>query len=178
MTLEALANIGEFVSSLAVLVSLIYLAIQIKRSTETARTSTYQAIVSDFGAANQVLASSPELSWIYMEALENYETLEPNDKARISQMFYMTFRYFENMFYQNRKGYLDEEVWRGWARLMVTYFRRPGFQAWWQLRREVFSEPFVQFLESEDAAAVVPSYHDVTHQKGSPRPGTGGPAGA
>lgn len=170
MTLEELANLGEFVSSLAVLISLVYLAIQIKKSTETARTSTYQSIVSDFGAANQMLASSPELSGIYMEALENYDSLEPKDRARISQMFYMTFRYFENMFYQYRKGYLEEDVWTGWARLMVTYFHRPGFQAWWRLRRDVFSETFVHFLESADSAHLVASYYDVTHQAQPPQP--------
>ena len=163
MTLEALANIGEFVSSLAVLISLVYLAIQIRKSTETARMSTYQAIVSDFGAANQALASSPELAGIYVEALENYDKLEPNDRARMSQMFYMTFRYFENMFYQHQKGYLEEDVWTGWARLMVTYFHRPGFQAWWRLRRDVFSGSFVQFLESAGSELTVASYYDVTH---------------
>lgn len=48
MSLEELGNLGEFVGSIAVLVSLVYLAIQIKKSTETERSSTYRAIVADF----------------------------------------------------------------------------------------------------------------------------------
>ena len=48
-TVQLLGNIGEFLGSLGVLASLIYLAVQIKKNTETERTSTYQSIVKDFG---------------------------------------------------------------------------------------------------------------------------------
>jgi len=161
MTLDALGNIGEFVGSIAVLISLIYLAIQIKKSTETERTSTYQSIVSDFGRMNQGLASDPELNFLYVRAMEDYESLNPSEKARISQVFYMTFRYFENMYYQHRKGYLEAEVWIGWQRLMVTYFGRPGFNTWWKSRRDVFSEPFAHFLETTELDRPIPSYAEV-----------------
>ena len=161
MSLEELGNIGEFVSSIAVLVSLVYLSLQIKKSTETDRASTYSAIVSDFGAMNRMLASTPDLSYLYVQAMENFGDLQPDEKARVSQLFYMTFRDFENMFYQHRKGYLEEEVWKGWERLMLTYFSREGFQTWWSVRREVFSEPFALFLETQKLDRAVASYADV-----------------
>jgi len=165
MTFDELGNLGEFISSIAVLVSLIYLALQIKKSTETARTSTYHSIVSDFGAMNQTLATAPELAQLYVRALEEFETLDTGEKARISQLFYLTFRSFENMFYQHQKGYLDEDVWIGWEKLMVTYFRREGFQTWWAMRREVFSQSFVAFLESAEAVDSIASYYEVTQQQ-------------
>lgn len=163
MSLEELGNIGEFVSSIAVLVSLVYLSLQIKKSTETDRASTYSAIVSDFGAMNRMLASTPDLSYLYVQAMENFADLQPDEKARVSQLFYMTFRDFENMFYQHRKGYLEDEVWKGWERLMLTYFSREGFQTWWSVRREVFSEPFALFLETQKLDRAVASYADVTN---------------
>jgi hypothetical protein len=161
MTLEELGNVGEFVSSIAVLISLIYLGVQIRKSTETARTTTYQSIVSDFGAMNQMVASVPDLSHLYVMAMEDFDVLAPEEKARISQLFYMTFRYFENMFYQHEKGYLEDDVWAGWERLMVTYFHRRGFQTWWALRRDVFSSSFARFLETAENRQPVPSYSDV-----------------
>jgi hypothetical protein len=162
MSLESLGNLGEFIGSIAVLVSLVYLAIQIKKSTETERTSTYQSIVSDFGHMNQSLASDPELTLLYIQALEDFDRLNSTEKARISQVFFMTFRYFENMYYQHRKGYLDDEVWIGWKRLVLTYFASPGFQAWWMLRRDVFSEPFVRFLETTESDRPLTSYSELT----------------
>jgi hypothetical protein len=163
MTLDQLGSIGEIIGAFGVVISLVYLAIQIRRNTEAERTSTYQSIVSDFGALNNTMASTPELSHLFVEAMENYHQLSPDEKARISQLFFQCFRYFENMFYQQRKGYLDEEVWTGWKRLMLTYYSRPGFQTWWQHRRDVYSEPFAIFLETEKLGRKIPSYHQISN---------------
>lgn len=165
MTLDQLASIGEIIGGLAVVVSLVYLSIQIRMNTEAERTSTYQSIVSDFGALNNTMASTPELSHLFVEAMENYHPLNPDQKARISQIFFQCFRYFENMFYQNQKGYLDDEVWIGWKRLMLTYYASPGFQTWWEHRRDVFSEPFAVFLETAKLDRKITSYHEVANLK-------------
>ena len=165
MTLDQLASIGEIVGSVAVIVSLAYLAIQIRTNTEAERTSTYQSIVSDFGALNNTMASTPELSHMFVEAMENYHQFSSGEQARISQIFFQCFHLFENMFYQHRKGYLDEEVWAGWKRLMLTYHARPGFQTWWEHRRDVYSESFAIFLETEKPDRKVSSYHEISNLK-------------
>ena len=162
MSLNELGNIGEIVSSIGVVISLIYLAIQVKKNTETERTTTYQSVVSDFGALNRTMSSTPELSYLYVNAMENFGELDPDEKARISQLFFATFHFFENMFYQHLKGYLEDDVWRGWKRLMLTYYSRPGFRSWWALRRDVYSDSFVNFLETSNIDKVIPSYQDVT----------------
>ena len=171
MTLDQLANIGEIIGSIAVIISIVYLAIQIRTNTEAERTLTYQAVVSDFGALNNTMASTPELSHLFVEAMEDYHQLSSDEKARISQLFFQCFRYFENMFYQHRKGYLDEEVWIGWKRMMLTYYSRPGFQTWWEHRKDVYSEPFGLFLETEKLDRKVLSYYDISNLK-SPLPDT------
>ena len=75
MTLDQLGNLGELIGALGVVVSLAYLAIQIRTNTEAERTSTYQSIVSDFGALNNTMASTPELSHLFVQAMENYHKL-------------------------------------------------------------------------------------------------------
>ncbi len=165
MDLDQLGSIGSIISGIAVVISLIYLAMQIRQNTEAERTSTYQSIVSDFGFMNNNLAGNAELSHMFVDALENYNKFDDEEKARISQMFFQIFRMFENMFYQQKKGYLDQDLWIGWKRLMLTYFARPGFQTWWEHRRVVYAEPFVEFLETEELDITVKSYKDITSLK-------------
>ncbi|MDH4108192.1 MAG: hypothetical protein OEW35_07730 [Gammaproteobacteria bacterium] len=162
MTIQDLGNIGEFVGSIAVLLSLVYLAFQIRNSTEAARTSTYQSVVSDFGELNRAMASTPGLSSLFVKGMNDFLSLDPDEKARVSQLFFMIFHYFENMYYQNRKGYLENDVWIGWKRLMLTYYGCAGFQAWWLLRKDVFSSRFVEFLANERSDKPVASYFDIT----------------
>ena len=168
MTLDQFGSIGEMIGGFGVVISIVYLAIQIRKNTEAERTSTYQAVVSDFGAMNNTMAASPELSHLFVRAMENYHQLDPNQKARISQVFFQCFRFFENMFYQHRKGYLDEEVWTGWKRLMLTYYSRPGFQTWWEHRRDVYSESFAIFLDTEKLDRKIMSYHEISNLKTVP----------
>jgi hypothetical protein len=47
--------------------------------------------VSDFGALNNTMASTPELSHIFVEAMEDYHQLSSDEKARISQLFFQCF---------------------------------------------------------------------------------------
>ena len=95
MALDQLGSIGSIISGIAVVISLIYLAIQIRQNTEAGRTSTYQSIVSDFGTMNNNLAGNPELSHMFVDALENYHEFDDQEKARISQMFFQIFRFFQ-----------------------------------------------------------------------------------
>ena len=85
VTLNELGNIGEIVSSIAVIVSLVYLAVQIRKNTEAERTSTYQSVVSDFGSLNQTMSNNAELSSLYVKAMENFVDLKSDEKARVSQ---------------------------------------------------------------------------------------------
>ena len=61
MTLEDLGNIGEFVAAIAVVVSLLYLAIQIRQNTKTVRTSTYQAILDSSRSDTELILAYPHL---------------------------------------------------------------------------------------------------------------------
>lgn len=162
MSISDLGALGEIIGAIAVIISLIYLAVQVRKNTETERTSTYQAVVSDFGALNRTMSSTPDLSILFVTAMEKFGDLDAGEKARVSQLFFATFHYFENMYYQNRKGYLEEDVWLGWKRLMLTYYSRPGFQSWWKIRRDVYSSSFATFLETSKPDKLIASYYDVT----------------
>ena len=64
MTLQDLGNIGEFVAAVAVFVSLLYLAIQIRQNTKSVRTSTYQAVLDSSHRVNELFAD-PRTERIY-----------------------------------------------------------------------------------------------------------------
>ncbi len=162
MNWEAIGAASELVAAVCVIVSLLYLAVQVKNNTESARTSTYQSVVCEFGALNRAMASTPDLSILYIKGMEDFDSLSTEEKARCSQLFFVSFRNFENMYYQYKKGYLEDDVWLGWQRLMLTYHARPGFQVWWAMRADVFSKSFVDFLRTEKPDRPVASYHDIT----------------
>jgi len=66
MSLEQLANVGEALGGLAVLVSLIYLIFELRRSTRTARSSNAWNSTVALAELCEVLADNPQLSELTM----------------------------------------------------------------------------------------------------------------
>lgn len=80
MSLQDLGNIGEFIAAIATVVTLVYLAIQIRhnsraldRSNEFAQASSIHDITILFNELNWRLASDGELADIYTRALAGQE---------------------------------------------------------------------------------------------------------
>ena len=61
-TIQDLGALGEFVGSLAVLVTLIYLARQIRESNRLARSSRAHDAMSGFGVLNEMIVNHPTLA--------------------------------------------------------------------------------------------------------------------
>ena len=69
MTLEDLGNLGDFLGGIAVIVTLIYLVVQIRQNTKLLRKSAEQMIRSDSTAVVSLAAQSPENAALYHKGL-------------------------------------------------------------------------------------------------------------
>ena len=56
MTLEDLGNVGEFTAAIATLVTLVYLALQIRQNTRSVRSAAYQSAVASSVQLGTMLA--------------------------------------------------------------------------------------------------------------------------
>ena len=50
-------------------------------------------------------------------------------------------------------GLMDEQLWEGWRGLLRHYVAAPGIAEYWNLRPEVFSERFRNFVNSLEPPA-------------------------
>ena len=81
MDLTQLANLGEFIGGVAVLVTLIYLAVQMRQSNQIATADAVRDTVRTFATYRQMLAEDG-LSEIWAKAQRD-ETLSPKEKVQI-----------------------------------------------------------------------------------------------
>lgn len=146
---EAIGAVGELVGAVGVVVSLAYLGFQINQNTRQARGSMYDSIVSSLATFDRPIASDPALARIFEEAIDDWTAVDGIGRARVMHLLSTLFKQFENVHYQHRQGTLEEELWLGWRQLMLSYFRRPGIQTWWSMRRGFYSANFREFLERE-----------------------------
>ena len=72
MNLEDLGNLGEFVSAIAVVVSLLYVATQIRQNTSAVRSTSHQAVLDAAQRLSTTLMQHPEVASLVIKANREY----------------------------------------------------------------------------------------------------------
>ena len=147
MTLADLANIGELFGGVAVVASLVYLAIQVRQSNRTIRTSTLQANTALWTSFFSALAD-PKIAEAYTVGMVGKEDIDPIHFAQFFLLCRGMFVAFENQFFQYCEGTIDDETYKGYERSISSQMLVfPGFRIWWEQNREVFSPTFALHVD-------------------------------
>jgi hypothetical protein len=80
MALQDLANLGEVIGAIAVIVSLIYLAVQIRENTQAMRRAATQDIIRSLNEQTRCLVESPDLAALAFRASQRPEELTGEER--------------------------------------------------------------------------------------------------
>ena len=111
MNWDAIGAIGELVGALVVVVTIVYLAAQIRQNTiatKLSTSSTYQKAYSD---VELTIASNPELADLLRRSRTGAE-LSNSEKLQQVVLYRTIFRAWQNTFSQHKLGAIEMEVWQ------------------------------------------------------------------
>ena len=152
MNWEAFSVISDAVATLAVTLSVIYLAIQVRTSTKATNSQTYQFATQALGEMASIVGVSKSLSRIFVHGMADADALEREEYYQFSYLLVSLFRRYENIFFQWESKMIDEDFWEGHRNNLLWFFYQPGTQRWWKERRGGFSNRFRNFLDNSDPA--------------------------
>jgi hypothetical protein len=105
MNWEAISTIAEIVGATAVVVSLVYLAAQIRQNNRQVeeqvralRLQAYDSAGADFSALRLHISGSLQLSSVWRRAKDSYCTLEPEERAQANELFHENMWAYQNIF--------------------------------------------------------------------------------
>ena len=146
MTLSDLASIGNFVSGFAVLVSLVFLTLQIRQSNKNQRAIIQQGRATRI--ANFLLhVVEPSLLPAWSAGLSGDPQIGPERYFQFMHIARARFVSFEDSFLQRRNGLMEEGVFMGHTNAFQQVFNAPGLRAAWKLTRMSYDPEFAQFLD-------------------------------
>ena len=129
MNWEAIGAVGEIVGALAVLITLGYLAVQIRQNTAQQKR---EELVSIQHGQNAVVAQlgDPRIMGAYVRtAADKSPTIEDRGTALAWVIQYLN--HFQVVHELHRSGALDEEQYQLWAGFAVAIVAPPGVLRWW-----------------------------------------------
>lgn len=146
MNWEAINASAQLISSIAVVISLWYLAVQVHRSTRVAKLSAQDAATTALRDVTRPFTENAELARIWRRGLEDLSGLTPEEKSRFFHAAFQFLKAMETIHFHYVYGLMEEQIWRGWRNLYRHYLASPGLNRYWQLRSDLFSERFQLFI--------------------------------
>jgi len=145
MNWSAIGAVGEALGAIAVLVSLIYLARQIRQNTRMMKSTVRQQLAS--ASQGFILKVAEQADLLAKVAVGEDLTPAENLKARL--VLRAAFRGWENYAYQHQQGLLDPSEWRGvrenMRRFMLGY---PLARDEWLSTRDEYSDALQKTLDA------------------------------
>jgi len=151
MNWEALGAIGETVGAIAVVLTLGYLAVQIRQNTRAIRASAHQDTTRDVSEFLSRVADSADLARILRVGMQDWDKLDDDERMRFSMLLFRVFFNFQHLFSLHREGTLDPEYWASQWQVMLWYMRQPGVGRWWSVAKSRLRPGFVEYMEGEAA---------------------------
>ena len=126
MNWEALGAVGEIAGATAVLITLIYLAVQIRQNTATVATATYESVMTGFNDINVVVASHPALAALLDRGCQNPNTLNAEETVQFNFLLRCYANQWWKLFKLHEAGSLPVSEWGVFAREAAQFFDQPG----------------------------------------------------
>lgn len=147
MNWEAAGAIGEIVGALGVILSLAYLATQIRTQNRESRVAAVNESTTQWNSFLVSFAENPNLSELWTRGGRDFASLNPTEIVQFSSQCGRLFRVAESLHDQYRQGRFDPKTWRGVERTLQDVTRLPGAKEWWPTRSHWYSDEFVALVQ-------------------------------
>ena len=157
MTIQELGSLGELVAAIATVLTLIYLAIQLRQNTKALRSQTFQQISAQMGQNAEIITTNPELPDIFVKALSGAEELTATERVRLQGMFVMSMRRVEAVYVHRQLGSIDDELADGFELSLLPLLTTSEGTEWWKTAKTTFHKSFVAHVQRRFENGEIPS---------------------
>jgi len=119
MNWDAISAIGEWVGTIIVIITLVYLARQIHLNTVTNRVAGITGIADAAREIHFTLAGDRDTARVFLDGVSNPDKLDEIDRGRFELFMWGVLRQMESFHVQYAHGIIDESAMKAYARLSV-----------------------------------------------------------
>jgi hypothetical protein len=148
MSLGQLASIASMVSAVALIVSVIYVSVQIRHNTRAVRASAFQQVIESFAGISLDIAKDKTLVDLYLRASRDFVSLSEVERAQFSLLLLSFLRRAENVFFQTEIQLLETDHWSGIRESVKAIVTPPGARDCWSTIKSRMNPEFRAFVDT------------------------------
>jgi hypothetical protein len=142
VTLDALGNIGDLIGGVAVLVTLVYLALQIRQNTNSVRGAAELESERMRMEWHAMAATNPDLAEIWERVFREPDSVSWQELGRFRWYIASYFFILEGSWFQHRRGLMDQSGWIPLQDAMLGLLTNQRVLDWWEAESSPFSQDF------------------------------------
>lgn len=150
MTLQDLGNLGEFIGSIAVVITLIYLARQIRLSSEASRAEGLNKVLDVHVGQIAEMTATDEAAELFRRFCVDFHSLSLNDRGRVHSLMLKRIASFNQVQRLHATGMLEDDEFDAMRGTFISILRSPGGHAWWDTNKFIMPNN----LEASISAAI------------------------
>lgn len=148
MSWEAASAIAEWIGVILIIISLVYVALQIRQNTETISAATELETGRMWSEFHARVATSPDLADIWDKGLTGPDTLSPGEKRRFIWFVAEYCFVVENLYRQRKLGFLSIETWSQHEATIAGLLLNPLLGRWWDSGVSPYSAEFRKVIDA------------------------------
>jgi len=159
MNWDAVAAIAEAIGTTAVLVSLIYVALQIRQSTqqfarsvEANQLAAFERNIESGNRIRELMILHPDLARLLLKGFKSYKTLEREEKFRFGMLLRNILSSIQGGYIRQLSVEHDPMKFEGSARVLDEMLVNPGVQEWLAENEPDWRPLFREFVDKRLAA--------------------------
>ena len=144
---DRVRKIVEIVAAIGVILSLVFVALQVRQNTAAVRAQTRQQL-TDALTEFLIALSTTDLGELWGRFIEG-DTLTEREMNRVVPALVAAVRNLENVYLQTREGVIDESALSSYGWKGSRMYASDAFAEWWLMNRDRFNPDFVQAFAAD-----------------------------
>ena len=147
MKLKQWASIAEIIGASAVVISLVYVGIQVNDSAGAVRSASANDANVALQAFYLQVGADRETSSTMYRGLMSEQALTNEEEYQFLMMLHGAFLGFQNSYLLVEEGTLDEELLNTMKTTIANIQRLPGLKRYWRQRRSYLHPGFAEWVD-------------------------------
>ena len=150
MSFEQISYLAQIAASVAVVASLIFVALQIKQNTRALQRNEHNSTMEQWTVIRQAIAQNREIAELMTAGLHGERAMDAADQLRLEQMLQENAWAAFHIWDRTQRGIFPKGTFEATAgALLSTLLRTPGGESWWRKAKHIGFHP--GFVSDVDA---------------------------
>ncbi len=154
MTLEEIYYIGQTIAVIALVLSLVFVGVQIRQNTRATRAASHNEVSNSLNEINRMFAENADLTRIWIAGAESRQVLTAEERWRFDATMRAYMHVCETMFIQAGLGTGDKSIMRAEEDGIRTVLASRGGGEWWAENPYGFCAEFRAYVAGLTKTAV------------------------